>query len=179
MNANNSAEEKQPDIKLNVKKKSLVTDTSYSLVLYNMKDSYKASFKSNNSDIASVDKDGVVKAKSVGEATITVTIKSGSKTIDTLTCDITVGVPAISILFTNSKSGISLTVGKSSLLDYIITPNTTVEEAKFSSSDPSIATVSSNGRVTGKSAGSTYIFATLSNGQYARIAVTVEESSKK
>lgn len=168
-----STEEKQSEVKLNVKKKSLVEDTSYNLVLYNLQDSYKVSFKSSDNEIASVDKDGVVTAVKVGEATITVTVKDGLKTIQTLTCDIKVGVAAQTIKF--NASSITLVVGKSTLLDTIITPNNTVEEPMFSSKETSIATVSSSGRITAKSAGITYIFGTLANGQYARIAVTVVE----
>ncbi|PNE26079.1 hypothetical protein BHU11_08965 [Tannerella sp. oral taxon 808] len=44
------------------------------------------SFSSNNLSVAEVDKDGVVKAKVVGDATITVTLSGGQKA----TCDITV-----------------------------------------------------------------------------------------
>ena len=168
-----STEEKQTEIKLNVKKKSLVTDTSYTLVLYNLNDAYKVTFKSSDNDIASVDKEGVVTALKVGDAVITVTVKDGNKTIQTLTCDITVGVPAVKISF--DKPSITLVVGKSSLLEPIISPNNTVEEAKFSSMDTSIATVSSSGRITAKSAGTTYIFGTLANGKFAKISVTVVE----
>lgn len=176
VSTNLSTEEKQSDIKLNVKKKTLVKNTSYTLVLYNLKDSYKVSFKSSDSSIASVEKDsGVVTAVERGEATITVTVKDGSKTIQTLTCDITVGVPAVGISCSQSSTGITLVIGKSSLLDTILTPNTTVEEAKFSSKDNSIATVSSSGRVTAKSAGTTYIFGTIGNGQFVKIEVTVVE----
>ena len=173
VSTSSTTEEKQSEIKLNVKKKSLVKDDSYTLVLYNLSDSYKVSFKSSDSDIASVSQDGVVTALKVGEATITVTIKDGMKTVQTLTCDITVGVPAVSIIF--SKTSVTLVVGKSYLLETIITPNNTVEEAKFSSLDPSIATVSSSGRITAKSVGTTSIFGTLANGKYAKITVTVIE----
>ena len=170
-----NSDKKTPDVKLNVKKKSIVVDNCYTLVLYNCKDEYKTSFRSSDTDIVTVDREGVVSAKKVGEATITVTVKLGSKTVQTLTCDITVGVPAISIVFTNSKSGIVLVNGKSSLLDFSIAPSNTVEQPKFSSKDTTIATVSSSGRVTAKSVGTTYIFAELANGQYARILVTVIE----
>ena len=44
------------------------------------------SFSSNNLSVAEVDKDGVVKAKAVGDATITVTLSGGQKA----TCNITV-----------------------------------------------------------------------------------------
>lgn len=175
VSTSSTTEEKQSEIKLNVKKKSLVTDSSYTLVLYNLKDSYKVTFKSSDSSIASVDKNGVVTGIASGDATITVTVKDGSKTIQTLTCDITVGVPAVDISFTSQS--ITLVVGKSSLLETILTPNNTVEEAKFSSKDTSIATVSSSGRITAKSVGTTYIFGTIATGKYAMIQVTVVEET--
>lgn len=171
VSASSMTEDKQSEVKLNVKKKSLVIDTSYALVLYNLNDSYKVSFKSSDNDIASVDKNGLVTACKVGEATITVTVKDGLKVVQTLTCDITVGVPAVSIKF--NKFTLTLSVGKSALIESIISPHNTVEEAKFSSMDPTIATVSSSGRITAKSTGSTYIFGTLANGQFARVLLTV------
>lgn len=173
-----NTEEKPPAVKLNVKKKSLVTDTSYTLQLYNLKDSYKITFKSSDSDIASVDsKEGIVTALKVGTATITITVKEGTKTIQTLTCEIIVGVPAVSIKF-KTISSISLEVGKSTWLETILTPNNTVENPKFSSKDPSVATVSSSGRITAKSVGTTCIRGTIGNGQFAEITVEVTDESK-
>ena len=173
-----NTEEKPPAVKLNVKKKSLVTDTSYTLQLYNLKDSYKITFKSSDSDIASVDsKEGIVTALKVGTATITITVKEGTKTIQTLTCEIIVGVPAVSIKF-KTISSISLEVGKSTWLETILTPNNTVENPKFSSKDQSVATVSSSGRITAKSVGTTCIRGTIGNGQFAEITVEVTDESK-
>ena len=57
----------------------------------------------------------------------------------------------------------------------ILKPNNTVEEAKFSSNDTSIATVSVGGRITAKSAGVTYVFASIDNGKYDVCKVTVTE----
>ena len=170
--SNTNTEDKKPEVKLNVKKKSIVKDSTFALVLYNLKDSYKVNFKSSDSDIASVDKEGVITAAKVGDATITVTVKEGNKTVDTLTCEVTVGVPAINIRF-NIKTSTKLTVGKSILLETLLNPNNTVEEPVFSSMDTSVATVSSNGRITAKSAGTTYIYGSLANGAYAKICVTV------
>ena len=176
-NSNTITEDKKPEIKLNVKKKSLVKDSRFTLVLYNLNESYKVNFKSSDSDIASVDKEGVVTANKVGDATITVTVKNGSKTVDTLTCDITVGVPAINIRF-NIKSSTTLAVGKSILLETLLNPNSTVEEPVFSSTNPNVATVSSNGRISAKSAGTTCIYGSLANGAYAKITVTVVDESE-
>ena len=165
--------DEKSDIKLNVKKKVLVIDSSYTLVLYNTSNSHKISFKSSDSDIASVNSKGVVSAKDIGDATITVTVKHGFKTVTTLTCDITVGPAAVDIKIKGKE--IKLTVGNSTTLDTILTPNNTVEEIKFSSSDPSVATVSSSGRITAKSAGTTYIFGSIRNGKFDKILVTVTE----
>ena len=173
-------EKEQSDVKLNVKKKSLVKDSSYTLILYNLSPKDKVTFKSNNSDVASVDQDGVVKALKVGEATITVTVKGNGKVTSTLTCDITVGPPAVSVIFNiGEKTNITLTEGQSTFLDTIIKPNNTVEDVIFSSSNLSIASVSSNGRITAKSAGSCYIFGRINNGQYAKVLIIVEEDKEQ
>lgn len=163
--------EENQEVKLNVKKNSMVKDTTYTLILYNLTETQKVSFKSSDSEIASVDKDGVVTALKVGEATITVTVKEGFRTVSTLTCDITVGPPAISVKL--KKSEINLVVDKSTLLEVILKPNNTLEDPKYSSKDIAIATVSSNGRITAKSVGTTYVFCSISNGLYEKVLVNV------
>ena len=176
LNTQSSTEEKNPEVKLNLKKKSLVKGTTFQLVLYNVKDSYSASFKSSDEDIASVDSEGVVSGNKIGEATITVTIKDGNgKSIQTLSCDVTVGVPAATIK--SVSANVTLTAGKSTLLETILTPNNTVEEPKFRSSDNSIATVSSGGRITAKSAGTAIIYGSIANGQYVKVTIIVEPES--
>ena len=66
-----------------------------------------------------------------------------------------------------------MTVGQKLTLERIVLPLNTVETAKFSSYDRSIATVSAGGRVTAKAEGSTYIFAQLDNGRFAVCKVYV------
>lgn len=167
--------ETQPDIKLNVKSKSLVKDTKYTLKIYNMNDNQKATFKSNSTSIATVNDKGEITAIDFGSTTITVTIKEGSKTVATSECDVIVGPPALSVKLTRSE--ITLVVGKRTTLTAILKPVNTVEEAKFSSNDSSIASVSVGGTVTARSVGVTYIFASIENGKYDLCKVTVIEEN--
>lgn len=168
-----------PTIKLNVKSKSLVKGKTYTLKVYNLNDNQKVSFKSNVSNIVSVDEDGLITGLDYGTAAITVFVKEGNKTILTLTCDILVGPPAISVKWT--KTELLLTVGKRTTLKTILQPYNTVEEAKFFSADTSVATVSTSGRITAKSIGSTVIYTILDNGKYDCCTVTVvdEETYQK
>ena len=166
--------EENQEVKLNVKKKSIVKGSSYTLILYNLTETQKVSFKSSDTEIATVDKDGVVTALKVGEATITVTVKDGFRTVSTLTCDVTVGPPAISVKL--KRSEINLVVSKSTLLEVILKPNNTVEDPKYSSADITIATVSSNGRITAKAVGTTYIFCSIENGLFEKVLVNVVET---
>lgn len=163
--------ETQAEIKLNVKTKALVKDTKYTLKVYNLSGNQKASFKSSDSSIASVDEEGVVCGIANGTAVITVTVKDGLKTVASLTCEVTVGPPAISVKWT--KSEIVLAVGKRMTLKTILLPYNTAEAVKFYSSDTEIATVTSTGKITAKSEGDTYVFAMIDNGKFDFCKVTV------
>jgi uncharacterized protein YjdB len=173
--AASSVETEQIDIKLNVKSKSLIKDTTFALKVYNVLNNQKISYKSSSTSIATVDDSGIITAVDFGTATITVTVKEGFKTISTQECQITVGPPAISVKLTRSE--ITLEVGDRTTLTAILKPNNTVEEAKFISNDYSIASVSIGGQVTARSAGVTYVFASISNGKYDVCKVTVVEKS--
>ncbi|MBE5962793.1 MAG: Ig domain-containing protein [Lachnospiraceae bacterium] len=167
------------EIKLNVKSKTLVKEKTYTLKVYNVTDTQKVTYKSSADNIASVDSNGTITGVAIGTATITVTVKEGQKVVSTLQCEITVGPPAISVKWT--KSEILLVVGKRTTLKTILQPYNTAEEIKFTSYDTSIATVSTGGRVTAKSAGTTYIYALLDNGKFDTCKVTVvdEETYQK
>jgi uncharacterized protein YjdB len=177
----NNSDEDSSNAKLNVKNKALVTNSTYTLKVYNLEAKQTVTFKSNDTDIATVDKDGVITANDKnGTVIITATVKEKSKTIKTLECEITVGPPAASIVL--AKSDITLAVGKrypflENLL--VIKPNTTVEIPKFSSSDSDVAVVSSTGKITAKQVGTTIIKATLDNGSSVSCTVTVIENTDK
>jgi hypothetical protein len=159
------------EIKLNVNSQTIVKGKTLSLYVYNLIEGQEVTFVSSNPAIASVDEYGVVTGNLVGTATILVTVTEGENTVDILSCDIKVGPPAISVQF--SRLELAMTVGQKITLERIILPLNTVETAKFSSYDRTIATVSAGGRVTAKAEGSTYIFAQLDNGRFAVCKINV------
>lgn len=153
--ANLDKENKVADYRLNLKNITLVINKSYTLKAYNLGEDAKVSFKSNDSEIASVNDEGTITANKVGTTVITVNVKDGNNSVP-LTCDITVGPPAFSVRFT--KSRIILGLDKSDLLKVILKPTNTAEVATFSTYNEDIASVSPGGKVTAKKLGLTYLF---------------------
>jgi len=150
--------EKNDVYRLNLKSRTLVKGKSFTLKVYNLGDNAKLMFKSDDDEIASVSDDGTITANKVGTTIITVTIKDGGL-ITPLTCDITVGLPAFSVKLT--KSRIIIGLGNTDFLNVILKPSNTVEDARFSSNDSSVAYVSTGGRLSAKNYGLTYVFAEI------------------
>ena len=112
---------------------------------------------SDNTDVATVDEDGLVTAVKAGTATITVSVK-GQPEIKA-TCTITVKSSSIAVTkLTLSESSAEVSVGKTLTLSCTIEPsNATNKELIWSSSDETIATVDAQGVVTGVKAGTVTI----------------------
>ena len=108
---------------------------------------------SDNTDVATVDEDGIVTAVKAGTATITVSVK-GQPEIKA-TCTITVKSSSIAVTkLTLSQSSAEVSVGKTLTLTCTIEPtDATNKELIWSSSDETIATVDAQGVVTGVKAG--------------------------
>ncbi len=164
------------DPKLNVKTKAIVKGKDYALKVYNLSETQTVTFSSESPKIASVDANGVVTGLSVGSTVVTAVVNdSASAEPLKLECKITVGPPALFVMF--SRQSADLEVGQRTLMSWMIAPLNTVELPKFSSSDPQVASVSTGGVVTAKSAGTAYIFAQIDNGQFSvcRVSVTTVE----
>lgn len=130
-------------------------------------------WSSSNTMVASVSSSGVISAKSVGNATITVKTNDGAKTA---TCQVTVKSKAIPVTgISLNKTTMSLAAGESESLYATITPsNATDKSVSWTSSNTEIATVSSSGHVTAKAVGSAVITATTTDGgKKATCSVTV------
>lgn len=161
--------------KLNVKSKSIVKGKEYALKVYNLSETQTVAFSSENQKIASIDEEGVVHALAIGTTTVSAVISDTESEITVkLSCKITVGPPAFFVLF--SRKEVDLSVGQRSLMYCLLSPLNTVEQPKFFSSDPEVASVSAGGLVTAKSEGTAYIFAKIDNGQFdvCRIVVSPE-----
>ena len=112
---------------------------------------------SDNTDVATVDEDGLVTAVKAGTATITVSVK-GQPEIKA-TCTISVKSSTIAVTkLTLSESSAEVSVGKTLALSCTIEPtDATNKELIWSSSDETIATVDAQGVVTGVKAGTVTI----------------------
>lgn len=126
-------------------------------------------WSSSNAAIASVSTSGLVTAKAAGTATITATSSGGHKA----ECKVTVRVPVTGV--TLSSTSLSLIKGNSRQLTATVAPSdASTKTVTWTSTDKSVATVSSAGIVAAVGGGSATITATTSDGSYtASCAVTV------
>lgn len=125
-------------------------------------------WSSSNEKIATVNSNGTIKAISAGNVTITATSADGNASA---TCKVTVKQPATSIVLKStsgtdlSKTTMKIAVGSSKTVKATLQPsNVTNKEVTWSTSDKSIATVSSKGVVKGIKAGTVKITATSGDG---------------
>lgn len=132
------------------------------------------SWKSSDTTIATVDKNGKVTAKNkVGSCKITATTEDGSYSAS---CVINVAVLTTAISL--SSSTLSLKAGATATLKATVSPsNATDKTIKWSSSDTSVASVTSSGVVTALAGGKCVITATSSGGQKATCTVSVSQEA--
>ena len=127
------------------------------------------SWSSSNSNVVTVDSNGLLTAKGVGTATIV------AKTINNITdtCQVTVGNYSLnlrSILITTDYS--VLPIGSKKQLVVAFNPsNATNKTVTWSSNNASVATVDSSGNVKAISPGSAIITARSSDGGYTDTAI--------
>ena len=122
----------------------------------------KVTWKSSDESVATVDETGKVTAIEGGTAVISVTSEDGNLTAE-ITVHVIVKAEKVEIVsdVTELKYGESITLEKS------FTPvNTTNQNVIWSSSDPTIATVDEDGKVTGTGKGSVTITVTSEDGGF-------------
>ena len=147
-------------IKLN--KTSLTIYTGKTSTLKVSGTSKKVTWSTSNKKVATVSSKGTVSAKSSGTATITAKVNNKN-----LRCKVTVKKPTI------NKTSTSLNVGETTTLKLT---GATLKSAK--SSNTSIATVNSSGKITAKKAGTCTITLTDTQKRTYKCTVTVKSSSK-
>lgn len=160
-------------VKINKTSVSVLRGKTYNLKITGTKKKIK--WTSSNKKIATVSASGKIKGINKGRCNIYA--KVGKKKY---TCKVTVKQPVTSIKL--SKKSISLNKGKKYTLKVSIAPKNADNKAVvWRSSNTKIATVSSKGVVTAKSAGTTTITATAKDGsgKKASCKVTVKGSSNK
>ena len=141
----------------------------------------KLAYASSDESIATVDEDGMVTAVGVGECTITTTIvadvpataETSEAAVDSEMLVVPDGYTAVtkvmvtkrmeSITFDNSEG--VLNVGHTHTIKATVAPADASDQAlNWTSSDPNVATVDSNGKVTAKAEGSATITASNAGG---------------
>ena len=129
-------------------------------------------YKSSNDAVASVDSNGKVTSKEVGEVKITATV-NGDKTAE---CKIIIKEILVEKVTLN-KDSLKMKSNETETLKATITPqNATNQQLTWTSSNPSVATVDSNGKVTTIKSGEATITVTTANGKKATCKVTVDDT---
>ncbi len=132
------------------------------------------SWSSANENVATVDNTGKVTAVGKGETVITATTTDkGFSAV----CNVTVTIPVTGI--TCDRESVTLLDGATAKLNFTVLPeNASNTSIKIVSSDPSVASVDSEGTVKGLKAGTAVITATTEEGEYSvSVNVTVFFSS--
>ena len=164
-------------VTLNKTALNLVTGASESLVATispSNATNKNVEWTSSNTNVATVDTTGKVKAISTGSAIITVKTKDGAKIA---TCNVTVKNSVIPVTgVTLNKTALNLVTGASESLVATISPsNATNKDVEWTSSNTNVATVDTTGKVTGVSAGSATITVKTKDGaKVATCNVTVK-----
>ncbi len=137
----------------------------------------KLKWKSSKKKVVSVNSKGVIKGKKKGKSTITVQTTDGTKL--KLKLKVTVGQKVDSIAFSNRDELKELVVGKTFRLKTEILPsNASNKKLIWTSSDENIATVDSNGNITGKSNGVVKITAKTTDGTNKKVSTNITVVTK-
>lgn len=129
--------------------------------------SESATWASNNTMVATVNKSGVITAKALGDAEITATIGEVEKTC-------TVHVVAVAVNSITLPAEANVTLGSSLQLNPTVDPAQAASEytITYESSAPEIATVDANGKVASVAVGDAIITATIAD-KSAQITIHV------
>lgn len=163
-------------ITLNMSSLSLTEDDTYTLsatVSPSIATDKSVSWSSSNSSVATVSSTGKVTAVNAGTATITATANDGSGV--KAACSVTVKSRTIKVTgIALGKSSLSLTEGDTYTLSATVSPsNATDKSVTWKSSNTSVATVSTSGKVTAINAGTATITATANDGSGVKATCSV------
>ena len=134
------------------------------------------SWTSSNTSVATVTSEGYVVAKAAGSATITCSANDGSGKKATCSITVTSNNPEVAVTSVRvAPWSVTLKVGGTKQLTPQITPNdATNKTVTWTSANPSVASVSSTGLVTAKSAGVTIITCKANDGSGKNFDVPVQ-----
>lgn len=136
------------------------------------------SWKSSNTKVAKVDKNGKVEAVSSGTAKITVTTEDGGKKDE---CTVVVSEAGVHVKSIRISSGKQLKVGEHTYAAVVFEPeNASNKSLSWSSSNETVATVDSYGLISANSVGFATITAAAEDGGHSsKIDVIVSEDDRE
>ncbi len=165
--------------------KNILQEDTCTLKVLNTDEDCDISFKSSDTDVLTVKQssENSCSYTGVGYGTAKIIVKITKTTFlifkeqKTLTAKVSVTPRAVSIVFRQNSREVK--VGTKANLAYTIRPSISEEVPVFESLNPKVATISKQGKVTGKKTGKAYVTATISNGQKARCKITVVDTKEK
>lgn len=136
----------------------------------------KVTWSSDNTGVATVTANGVVTAKKAGTAVISAKTADGGFVA---ICKITVYVPVMDVDVSVTK--LDVPKGQTRVVTAVVAPsNATNKKVTWTSSDPNIAKIDSNGKITGVSKGTVVIVCKTDDGGYrASCEVNVIQLAEK
>lgn len=130
---------------------------------------------SSDNSVAIVDAEGVVTALKPGTATISARAQDNSGKYASCAISVFERVPSTGITLQDKR--ITLVNGETKLVNVVLIPSASTDSLKWSTDNPSIATVSKaddrTGKITAKGTGTAYITAMTDTGKTATVEVTV------
>jgi len=156
-------------VKINYTSKSIKKGSTYTFkaTVNPSKASQAVTWRTGNSKVATVDKNGKVTAKGVGSTWLYAKTWNGKEA----KCLIKVTNPATSISL-NAKSR-TMSKGSQYQFKATIKPSNTTSTVAWRTGNGKVATVDKNGKVTAKGVGSTWLYAKTSNGLEAKVLIKV------
>lgn len=131
----------------------------------------KVTWKSEDTSIATVESNGLVRGIAEGSTKITATTTDGSKKTATCYLKVTEKVPVTSIVV--AQTALTMKKGDSSKLSYTLLPNNTSDDISFASDNNRVAKVSANGTVKAMGTGTCTITILSDGGVSSTVAVNV------
>lgn len=167
------------EIKLNVRNVSLNVGDKKQLCVSLIPidaDNKEIVWISNNEDVATVSKDGIITGKGAGTAVITVTSAENEDVKDE--CEVTVLQPVTGIILDYSELVLT-NIGETAHLQAMVLPeDASNKEVRWSSSKENVCTVSNNGTIIALDNGISVVTATTVDGGFVAVCtVTVDTTT--
>ena len=132
---------------------------------------YTLTWSINDTSVATISQSGLLVGKSAGAADLKVKAQNGVYAV----LRVVVSEPTPTSVSV-SPSSLSVTEGESKYLSATVYPSTASQSVTWSSSNTSVATISSTGKVTAIKAGTATMTARTSNGKTGTCSVTVKSN---